>query len=308
MRLAFLGNFGVDYSSESHHAASLEFLGHTVTRLQERVATVSQIAEAVSHADAFVWVHTHGWDTPGIEGLLADLRTDRIPTLTYHLDLWMGLHRERDMATDPYWQLDHFFTVDALMATWLTHNTPVRGHYLPAAVYGPEAVMLDPSADRFDVAFVGSRGYHPEWPYRPALIDWLTHRYGTAFRHYGGDGLGTVRGQALNMIYADARVVVGDSLCLNFDYPDYWSDRVYETLGRGGFLIHPRIAGMERHFNGDEHLVFYDFGDFDQLRDLIEHYLTHDDEREQIRVAGHRHVKACHTYAHRWTTILETIA
>jgi hypothetical protein len=31
--------------------------------------------------------------------------------------------------------------------------------------------------------------------------------------------------------------------------------------------------------------VLYDFGDFDQLKALIDHYLEHDEEREAIRRA-----------------------
>lgn len=306
MHLAFLGNFEVDYTSETHHAASLESLGHTVARLQERRTTGAAILDAGLDADAFVWVHTHGWDTPHIESVLDDLRAVGIPTLTYHLDLWLGLERQRDMLTDPYWGIDHFFTVDARMADWLNTRTPVRGHYTPAGVFEPDCFRAS-AVDPFDVAFVGSRRYHPEWPYRPRLVDWLAATYGNRFRHYGGDGLGTVRGAALNQVYADARVVVGDSLCIDFDYPDYWSDRVYETLGRGGFLIHPRVPGMERHFIDGVHLVFYDFGDFDHLRYLIEHYLAHPDEREKIAAAGHAHVRAHHTYRHRWAEILEAL-
>lgn len=304
MHFAFLGNFQVDYSSETHHAAALEALGHTVDRLQEPSTSAGSIHAAAEAADAFVWVHTHGWNTPTMDTVLELLRAEGVPTLTYHLDLWMGLARQRDMRTDPYWGLDRFFTVDARMADWLTTHTPVRGHYLPAGVHEPECVRV-PAVDPFDVAFVGSRRYHPEWPYRPMLIDWLKANYGNNFRHYGGDGLGTVRGLALNQVYADAKVVVGDSLCIGYDYPDYWSDRVYETLGRGGFLIHPRVPGMDRDFIDGEHLVFYDYGDFEGLRERIEYYLAHDDEREKIAQAGHDHVKANHTYRNRWAHIID---
>lgn len=306
MRIAFLGNFGVSYSSESHHAASLETLGHTVIRLQEPQVSADELLATATGCDLFVWVHTHGWNTPGIEKVLNALRERGIPSMTYHLDLWFGLRRQKDMQSDPYWSIDHFFTVDKRMAEWLTENTPVRGHYVTAGVYGPECYMAEPT-DRFEVAFVGSKGYHPEWPYRPTIINWLNTHYRGRFRHYGGGGLGTVRGAELNQVYANARVVVGDSLCLGFDYPDYWSDRVYETLGRGGFLIHPYVQGMERQFEDGKHLRFYEFGNFGQLRELIDYYLEHDDEREQIRRAGHEHVKANHTYRHRWQTILETV-
>jgi hypothetical protein len=309
MIIAFLGNFGVDYTSETHHAASLEALGHTVIRLQETKATADDIVTAGVDADLFVWVHTHGWDTPDIGIALTILRDAGTVLLSYHLDRWIGLRRQADMRADaPYWQLDHFFTVDRVQADWLNTHTSMRGHYIPAGVYGPECYMATPRT-RFDVAFVGSKGYHPEYPYRPRLVEWLADTYGDRFRHYGGGGLPTVRGAELNGVYADAKVVVGDSLCLDPQYAGhYWSDRIYETTGRGGFIIHPRLAGLDSQFIDGEHAVFYDHGNLDQLRELIDHYLAADDEREAIRRAGHEHTRATHTYAHRWAEILETIA
>ncbi|MGA6208052.1 glycosyltransferase family protein [Nocardia testacea] len=307
MRIAFLGNFRTDYTSETHHALSLEALGHTVDRLQESEARGYEILDIAAAADAFVWVHTHGWRTPGIDRVLYELRRRGIPSLTYHLDLWFGLQRQRDMRRDPYWQVEHFFTADRLMAEWLTDNTRVRGHYLPAAVVHTECELAT-AADPFDVAFVGSRRYHPEWQYRGRLLDWLGTTYGGRFRRYGGDSArGLARGAALNQVYADARVVVGDSLCIDYSYPDYWSDRVYETLGRGGFLIHPRVPGMDRTFTDRKHLVFYEYGNFEQLAELIDYYLDRADEREQIRAAGHHLVRTDHTYLDRWAMILEVL-
>ena len=167
--------------------------------------------------------------------------------------------------------------------------------------------MAQPQEPMLDVIFVGSRGYHPEWSYRPKLIDWLRATYGERFKHFGGDGLGVVREEKLNQLYADSKVAVGDSLCINFDYPYYWSDRVYETLGRGGFMIHPYIQGMGDHFENGKHLVFYDFNNFEQLKGLIDYYLEHPEEREAIRLAGHEHVKANHTYKNRWQHIIEVV-
>lgn len=314
MRVVFLGNFGVDFSSESHHAKSLEGLGCEVIRLQEGQASGEQVLEAAlpakgQRAELFVWVHTHGWQTPGrnMVEVLNELKLSDVTTATYHLDLWFGLKRQADLMNDEFYQhIGHFFTVDKQMADWLNANTPVRGHYLPPGVFGEECYMTQPSTpDRpLDVVFVGSRGYHPEWQYRPQLIDWLRATYGNRFHHFGGDGLRVVRGAALNQVYADAKVVVGDSTCINFEYPYYWSDRVPETLGRGGFLIHPYIVGMGDHFEDDVHLKYYQYGDFEQLKGLIDYFLKNKEEREAIRVQGHYHVKDKHTYKHRWAHIL----
>jgi len=307
MRIAFLGNFAVPYSSETHHARSLETLGHEVIRLQEPSTAVSVITEQALRADAFVWIHTHGWDTPGIDFALRAIKNAGIPTLTYHLDLWWGLQRQKDVRSSPYWDLDHFFTVDKKMADWLTDNTPVKGHYLPAGVFDEECfISTEPSPFANDVIFVGSRGYHPEWPWRPQLIDWLRDTYGSRFTHIGGDGdSGTLRGPALNAAYSGSKVAVGDTLCLGFDYPWYASDRLFEAPGRGGFQIFPRIKGIPELFDGT--MEFFNFGDFDGLKDLIDYYLEHDQGREALRTMCHEHVKTHHTYVQRWETILETI-
>jgi spore maturation protein CgeB len=94
---------------------------------------------------------------------------------------------------------------------------------------------------------------------------------------------------------------------LNFNYPDYWSDRIYETLGRGGFLIHPYIPGIEKEFVDKKHVVFYEYGNFQQLKELIDYYLINDEEREAIRKAGHELVKNNYTYSNRWQTILKEL-
>jgi hypothetical protein len=308
--IAFLGNFRVDYSTEFHHAASLQALGHNVIKLQETKATSEEILKVALESDLFVWVHTHGWNTPGdlsMARVLKRIKAKNIPTMTYHLDLWLGLGRESDLDKDPvYKYIDHFFTVDKQMADWFDKNTEVKGHYLPAGVFHEEC-YIKPSRKILDVIFVGSKGYHQEWPYRPKLVNWLQSTYKKRFRHYGRDGLKSIRGAELNSVYAATKVVVGDTLCPNFNYPSYWSDRIYETLGRGGFLIHPYIPGLEKEFKDKEHVVFYQYNNFEQLNELIDYYLEHEEEREAIRQAGHLHVKQNYTYKNRWEQILKEL-
>lgn len=311
MKITFVGNHGVSYSSENHHCLTLESMGHTVVRLQEGQATSEQILTEATKSDLLVFIHTHGWKTPGtltMSQVFDMLHKMGKPTLTYHLDLWLGLERQKDLENDDFYKsIGHFFTVDKLMADWFNENSNVKGHYLQAGVFDQECYIDKSGGPHNDVIFVGSKGYHPEWPYRPQLINWLASSYSSRFKHFGGDGLGTVREAALNQLYGSSKIAVGDTLCIGFDYPYYWSDRVYETLGRGGFLIHPYIKGMEEHFEDKKHLVFYEYGNFEQLKELIDYYLEHEDERENIRLAGHEHVKAHHTYKQRWEKILDEI-
>ena len=311
-KIAFLGNFQVDYSSETHHVKSLESLEHTVVKLQERHATAQEIYREASRCDLFIWVHTHGWKTPGNTGMdvvLAKLNRHGIPTMTYHLDLWFGLRRQQDLEKDNFYKtIGHFFTVDKLMADWFNENTDVKGHFIPAGVYDKECYIhkdYDPNRFDHDVIFVGSKNYHPEYPYRPQLIDYLREAYGKRFLHVGGDGdTGTVRGEKLNRIYARSKLAVGDSLNIGFNYPYYTSDRMFESTGRGGFIIYPAIKGLEDLFKPTE-LALYEHGNLEDLKTKIDYYLSHDAEREQIRMLGHQRTKNHHTYVNRWTTILK---
>ena len=313
--IVFLGNFEVSYSSENHHAKSLESLGHTVCKLQERTIKDSFVLQQAMNSDLFIWVHTHNWATPGRLGMahvLEELKKANIPTMTYHLDLWFGLERQKDLEEDDFYKtIGHFFATDKLMTDWFNENTNVKGHFLPAGVYDKECyIHEDYNKDEFeyDVIFVGSKRYHHEHKYRAELVDFLRRIYGKRFLHVGGDGdTGTVRGNDLNRIYAKSKVAVGDSLNINFNYPYYTSDRLFESTGRGGFTIYPRIKGLEEYFIDGEEIVFYEHGNLEDLKSKIDQYLDDNSTRELIRLNGHERTKQEHTYIHRWATIINKL-
>ena len=310
MKIAFVGNFEVSFSSENHHAQSLEALGHEVVKLQEGKRSAQEIYEKARTAEILVWIHTHGWETKGnVSEAIAKLKDAGVVVISYHLDLWLGLEREKDLNKDPFYtQLDYFFATDKLMCDYFNEHTKVKGVYVPAGVFHKEAYMAQFDGNyKHDVIFVGSRGYHPEWQYRPMLIDWLKDTYGANFAHFGGDGLGVVRGHKLNHLYTHSKVAVGDTLCHDFEYPHYFSDRLFETTGRGGFLIFPYIKGLEEQFEIDREIVTYQFGNFAELREKIDYYVRNDAQREAIRKAGHERAKNNHTYMHRWERILNEV-
>lgn len=316
MKITFLGNFVVDFSSETHWSKSMETLGHEVVRLQEGQVSTEHVFMEASKSDLFVWVHTHDWETHSMTrsqtmlDVLKELRKIDVPTAAYHLDLYMGLQRWTDYENDPYLsELQYFFTVDKFMAEWLNENTNTKGVYVPAGVFDRECIMLEPQRVGYEIVFTGSRGYHPEHQFRPQLIDFLRNTYGNKFIHIGNDGqVGTQRGLPLNQIYRNAKIVVGDTLQINFDYPYYYSDRAFEVPGRGGFSLFPNIKGLEECYEDGKEIVLYEHGNFEDLKDKIDYYLVHDEEREAIRKAGFERTKRDHTYVERWKFILETVA
>ncbi len=312
MRIAYAGNFDHHHCTEVHIAATLEDLGCEVTRLQENRTTLDQIRAACEGADLLLytrtWNMTREWMCGGGD-FLAFLEALPIPSASFHLDLYYGLKRGEGLRSDPFWRTKYVFTPDGAPQScdfFAQHG--VNHFYLRPGVFHRECYRAEP-LDRFrcDVTFVGSQGYHPEWPYRGQLLTFLRQKYGRRYQKHGSPQ-DCVRGHELNQLYASAKVVVGDTLCLGFKHPYYWSDRIYETLGRGGFLIHPRIKGLEDELRDREHCAYYEYGDWRGLRALIDYYVRNDDERERIRAAGHEFVKANCTYLNRMRQMLDTLA
>jgi spore maturation protein CgeB len=82
---------------------------------------------------------------------------------------------------------------------------------------------------------------------------------------------------------------------------------LFESTGRGGFTIYPRIKGLEEYFEDNKEIVFYDHGNFTDLKEKIDYYLLDGISRENIRTAGHERTKKEHTYVHRWATIIKEL-
>jgi len=308
LTVAVLGNHQVSYCTECELDWTFEHLGHRVIRFQENQSQTHQIlAQCIAQkVDLFVYIHTHGWTTPGsltLDQLIQSLRANGIKTCSFHLDLYWGLNindkRQDRIGTHPFWHTDYVFTADGghqegfqqrgINHIWLPPAVVERGCY--KGNFNPDWAV--------DVAFVGAKGYHPEYPFRGQLIDWLEQTYRGRFRRYAGDTQwATFREQRLNDLYASVKVNVGDS-CLA-GIPFYWSDRVPETLGRGGFLIHPAVEGLD--IPG---LVTYKPQDLTDLKEKVEYYLAHEDERRACVELSFPYVKANHTYTNRVQTMLE---
>lgn len=310
MKIAYVGNFKHPHCTEVHIAGTLRDLRHDVVELQEDEVKPYELIKRVGNADLFLFTRT--WGDLVTLNHLKQLKEKGIPTASYHLDLYVGLKRGNATAldTDPFWRTDYVFTPDGdpeSQKVFETHG--INHHYIKPGVFKNQCYLAEPEpAFAHDVVFVGggSQYNHDEWPYRKQLVEWLQNTYGDRYGKYGYPEP-TIRNHQLNQLYASAKVVVGDSLCLGFNKPYYWSDRVYETMGRGGFIIHPYIHGMEEEFADGENIVFYEYGNFDQLKEKIDYYLQNDEERLAIRNAGHKYVRENCTYHNRLTQALGII-
>lgn len=306
-----IGNFIPPHSTENERAWSFRKLNHEVVEFQENRTTAKQLREAMPNLDMLVYSHTHdpAYVIAGLKDVFAEYKQAGVPTVSAHLDRWLWLKRVKDVGQEATWFTEHIFMADASPeAVELYDSLGLNWHYLKPAVVERDCYQAQPDRTRFphDIIFTGSRGYHPEYPFRPKLVDWLHKTYGDRFGHYGGDGIRTLRQHDLNVALASAKIVVGDS-CFG-GRPNYVSDRYFETRGRGGFLLHPWVEGVDH-----EGVAAYGCGaenDDDRLESLrieIDHFLAEDEKREAMRLIGFEHVKNNETYTHRAQEILDVV-
>lgn len=311
--IAYVGNFGPPHSTENHITHALRSLGHNVLPLQENDPATWDHLLAMQTSeqkpDLVLWTRT--WHLPKMpqQDAINACRDAGVPTVTYHLDRWWGLNREHQVYDEPFFRCDLVVTADGgHEARWA--DAGVNHRWAPPAVLGSDTHALPTGAEVATrrvppVIFVGSHaGYHAEWPWRRELIKQLARTYGSRFRAYPRSGGPSIRGAALNELYRASTVVVGDS-CLAGGATRYWSDRVPETIGRGGLLIHPRVPGIEDEFTDREHLVLVEPESWPAMRDAIEEQLAAEpDQRQWIRDTGRAHVLANHTYEKRMADLL----
>lgn len=310
MKIIYVGNFTQPHCTEVHISKTLQDMGHTVVEVQEDPKNKRSLISQAKGCDLFLFTRT--WNNLVTLDHLKQLKRMGIPTVSYHLDLYVGLQREAGLDKDPFWKTEYVFSPDGNPASQEVFKRKGINHfYLKPGVFKEECIALEPNQDQEltgDVIFVGGGvGYgHKEWPYRGQLVTWLEKTYPDKYKKFGHPER-TVRNLELNQLYANSKIVIGDTLCLNFNHPHYWSDRVYETIGRGGFIIHPYIKGMEEEFTDGENIVFYKYNDWAGLKEKIDYYLANPKERKKIQLAGQNFVRENATYHNRLQQMLDVV-
>lgn len=296
MRISFLGNFAAEHSTENQILWALkEGLGHEVETIQENEATLRKIDLSCRNSDVFLWVRTPGWLKVNDDEMFDWLHRGQIKTASIHLDKFFGLpEREELIGKIPFWKTDQVWTADGGFQEEFKKKG-VNHFWMRPAI---SEIYIHPGTPRevyrCDVGFVGARDYHSEYKFRGEMISFLERTYGPRFKHVTG-----VRGHELNDAYASMRVVVGD--CIFAGTPRYYSDRVPETIGRHGFLIHPPIEEM-----GITHAI-YEAQNLESLKESIDLWLFNDTQRKECIKMGVEDVRREHTWTKRLTEILESL-
>ena len=306
--IALLGNHGCAFSTESELSYTLEDMGHRVIKLQENELTTNEVVSATRERGArlFIYVHTHGWGQVGAispEQMVQQIRSSGIKTCSFHLDRFFGLNkldgREDRIGDHAFFKTDMLFSADGeddsrweargIKHHWLLPGVVKRDCYLGTRQPHYASPLL----------FAGSDFYHTEYPWRGIMVSRLKEFYGSNFRVYQG-----VRQKELNDLYASVRVCVGDH-CFS-GVPRYVSDRLFETIGRGGFIIYPETEGVTGLIPG---LVTYKPQDIVDLKKKIDYYIDDANQAERLerRDAAHAWVKENGTYHNRMAELLKVM-
>ena len=295
MRITYLGNFAHEWCTENLIARTLGRMGHEVIRIQENEAYWEEVVKEANKNDLFLWGLTYNFFKSDAKKMIANIK---VPKAGFHLDVFIGIDREPMVKKHPYFKMDYFFSTDGDPETLKKFKEyGVNAYYIPAAM-SKEECYIAPKIKAYenDIIFVGSTKYHKEYPYRGLLIDWLESVYDTRFQVIPNKKIKLAQGHELNKLYASTKIVIGDSFNRDGKQSFYWSNRIPETTGHGGFLIHPWVEGLGQYYTDNIDLVMYERADFEQLKELIDYYLYHDEERETIRRNGMLKTKANHTF------------
>jgi spore maturation protein CgeB len=207
---------------------------------------------------------------------------------------------------------DALFFVDPYIVNVLREKTGNnRVDFLPICcdpmLHKP--VNLTPSEQEYyacDLTLAGNL-----YSYRVALLDqfqdynmkiwgcrhnWLVHRLNK--KHTDRAVFGLEKSKAMRA----AKIVLNNNHYANIQGVN---KRTFEVAGCGAFQL-TDAPGLADVFKPGVEIVTFDTKQ--DLKDKVDHYLAHPDERKEIAKRAQRRAHAEHTYAHRWQKMLEILA
>lgn len=122
-----------------------------------------------------------------------------------------------------------------------------------------------------------------------------------------GNGQTTYNFSAGAALYHNAKIALGDN-----QYPgDYGfvSNRVFEALGNGAFLLHQHVPGLKELTGLESGVHYVEWTNTDDLQEKIRYYLhpKHAAQRVRIAQAGEAFVRAEHSFDARVRELFERV-
>lgn len=205
---------------------------------------------------------------------------------------------------------DLFFNQDRLVIERLCGELGLRNSFYMAHSAEP---LMDPFTDRenrYAISFIGTHN-NATYPNREKYLNEIGD---LGLNIWGTDGWKTsplahcFRGRSLGDqrfdIYGHSKIVI--DINWNIMPAEGLSNRPFEVTGSGACFFTDLVrADIKRCYaEGQE---FVSFKDEKDLREKLQYYLAHEEEREKIAIAGYARTVRDHTFLVRVKQLLETM-
>ncbi len=210
-----------------------------------------------------------------------------IPTVWYHIDVPYHFQWSRQII--PFF--DFLFVAQKNCVEKCKEAGCSNVYYLPVGCVSEIHKKWD-MEKVYDLCFIGTidSTLHPQ---RVEMLNRLSNKFNIYIDQKYLDEMAQV--------FSKSKIVFNKSTINDLNM------RVFEALSCGSLLITDRLYnnGLEDLFTDRKHLVIYD--NYEHLEELVDYYLKHDEEREEIARQGREEVLARHTYKHRMKELLEIV-
>ena len=196
-----------------------------------------------------------------------------------------------------------------LVDFFLVTNKGMHNEYRKAGISNP--IYFVGACDRYDhrqrrpllslwksdIAFIGKARSNES---RVTLTKKLGQKfdlkvYGKDWENFGlKASLKTITPRRYGLICGGAKIILGADITNKVE--GYWSNRLWLTLGCGGFFLTAYVPGMENFFENKKHLVWY--YDDQECVSLAQDYLLNPQKRRRIADEGYQLVHQRFTFHH----------
>lgn len=281
---------------------ALKKLGHKVYPLDDKEFNMKEIIDKASKSDIFLF-HKGGMNE--------ESREEHRLTLDRLQSVLSAIREKRPSCKLVFWYVDKVYkgreewmSVIAPLVDYgfLTDETYIRRNnytnLFPLKLASPDKLPKGKKNPIYecDIAFTGEIYEEP----RKMFVSQMSKEYGDRFRVYTD-----VWEKDFADLCKSAKIIVAP------DFPTddfYWSNRIYQVLGAGGFMVHPRCYGLtEQGIINNAHFIgYYDWG---ELKDACDSFLLkkNDKIRKKIAKQGYDLTRKKHLYTHRCQELLNKI-
>lgn len=164
-----------------------------------------------------------------------------------------------------------------------------------------------PDAHEHDVLFLGN-AYSAQRRTLVTILRGAAKNVGVYGRGYtNADGFTLYDYATGAALYRKSKIAIGDN-----QFPEmrgFFSNRLFEALANGAFLLHQRVEGMEELMGLQDGVHYVAWRDFDDLRAKLDYWLqpAQNEAREAIAAAGEAYIRKHHNFDVRVRQLFEII-